>query len=76
MGLNYQGGHDEFNSLKPTAMGALTQLYAGTTPESADLGGTAAPDTVGEAKETVDPETGRRMWKWLEKEMKDIGYRP
>lgn len=80
-------------------MGALTQLYAGTMPEGANLGGQVRRAVqcafariraawltrarthqylipwarIGKArKETADRETGRKLWEWLENEVKDI----
>ncbi|KAI8995252.1 NAD-P-binding protein [Trametes punicea] len=61
--------------LYPAPMGALTQLYAGTTPEGAKLGGKYLIPwaRVGRAKkETDDPELGRKLWEWLENEVKDV----
>ncbi|KAI0710962.1 NAD(P)-binding protein [Earliella scabrosa] len=61
--------------LYPAPMGALTQLYAGTTVEGANLGGQYLIPwaRVGKAKrETEDPEVGRRLWEWLEDVVKDV----
>ncbi|OSC98629.1 NAD-P-binding protein [Trametes coccinea BRFM310] len=61
--------------LYPAPMGALTQLYAGTTPEGAQLGGQYLIPwaRVGRAKkETDDPEIGRKLWDWLEAAVKDV----
>ncbi|EJF62090.1 NAD(P)-binding protein [Dichomitus squalens LYAD-421 SS1] len=57
------------NLLYPAPMGALTQLYAGTTLEGANLGGKYLIPwaRVGEArKETYNEETGRKLWEFLE----------
>ncbi|KAH9895862.1 NAD-P-binding protein [Cubamyces lactineus] len=61
--------------LYPAPMGALTQLYAGTTPEGANLGGEYLIPwaRVGRArKETENPEIGRKLWEWLENEVKNV----
>ncbi|KAA1477766.1 NAD(P)-binding protein [Dentipellis sp. KUC8613] len=58
--------------LYPAPMGALTQLWAGTSPETADFNGKQARSVLlmlGEArKETGDPEVGKRLWDWLEEQ--------
>ncbi|TFK94492.1 NAD(P)-binding protein [Polyporus arcularius HHB13444] len=56
-------------TLYPAPMGALTQLYAGTMPEGANLGGQYLIPwaRVGKAKkDTADPDAGRKLWEWLE----------
>ncbi|KAI0631524.1 NAD-P-binding protein [Trametes polyzona] len=61
--------------LYPAPLGALTQLYAGTTPEGANLGGKYLIPwaRIGRArKETDDPELGRKLWAWLEDAVKDV----
>ncbi|KAI0920757.1 hypothetical protein AcW1_005064 [Taiwanofungus camphoratus] len=61
--------------LPSAAMGALTQLWAGTMPEGAELGGKYCIPwaRVGIARaETDDPELGRRLWAWLEDQVKDL----
>ncbi|TFY74669.1 hypothetical protein EWM64_g9343 [Hericium alpestre] len=55
----------------PTPYGALNQLWAGTSPETADFNGKfIIPWTrVGECRrETNDPEIGRRLWAQLEED--------
>ncbi|EIN09199.1 NAD(P)-binding protein [Punctularia strigosozonata HHB-11173 SS5] len=55
--------------LYPASYGALTQLWAGTSPEAADFNGKFLIPwaRVGAArKEALDPEVGRRLWEWLE----------
>ncbi|TFY71120.1 hypothetical protein EVG20_g1896 [Dentipellis fragilis] len=59
--------------LYPAPMGALTQLWAGTSPETADFNGKFLIPwaRLGEArKETGDPEVGKRLWEWLEEQCK------
>ncbi|RDX45771.1 NAD(P)-binding protein [Lentinus brumalis] len=62
-------------TLYPAPMGALNQLYAGTMPEGANLGGQYLIPwaRVGKAKkETADPDVGRKLWEWLENMVNDI----
>lgn len=85
--------------LYPAWYGALTQLWAGTTPEAADLNGKVSAQVVTLAfdiitycdhvvsieplqwlipwarigdpnRKTQDPETGRKLWRWLEENTK------
>jgi len=59
----------------PAPLGALTQLWAGTMPETENLNGKYLIPwaRLGEARqETADPETGRRLWDWCEEQVKDI----
>ncbi|KAI0821738.1 NAD-P-binding protein [Trametes gibbosa] len=61
--------------LYPAPMGALTQLYAGTTEEGANLGGQYLVPwaRMGRArKETDDAALGRKLWDWLEGVVKDV----
>ncbi|ETW78254.1 hypothetical protein HETIRDRAFT_411342 [Heterobasidion irregulare TC 32-1] len=61
--------------LYPVPYGALTQLWAGTSPETVDLNGKFFIPwaRVGECRpETSDPENGRRLWEWLENETRDF----
>ncbi|EGO20774.1 hypothetical protein SERLADRAFT_417889 [Serpula lacrymans var. lacrymans S7.9] len=55
--------------------GALTQLYAGTTAEGAELNGQylipwarVGTPLAG----TQDPELGRALWSWLEEQVQDV----
>ncbi|KAF8662085.1 hypothetical protein AX16_001195 [Volvariella volvacea WC 439] len=60
--------------LYPAAMGALTQLYAGTSHEAANFNGKYLIPwaQVGSAiPETQVPETGRQLWIWLEEQVKN-----
>ncbi|KAH9932806.1 NAD(P)-binding protein [Epithele typhae] len=59
--------------LYPNWYGALTQLYAGTMPDALKLNGEfmipwARPGKC--KKEMYDPELGRRVWEWLDGEVK------
>jgi len=64
------------NPLQPSpAMGALTQLYAGTAPEGVGFGGKYLIPwaRLGEARaETYDPQTGRTLWEWLEEHTREL----
>ncbi|KIJ65114.1 hypothetical protein HYDPIDRAFT_131388 [Hydnomerulius pinastri MD-312] len=58
-----------------TPKGALTQLYAGTAPAAAELNGKYLVPWArvsSPRKETQDPELGKKLWNWLEEEVKDI----
>ncbi|KAI1791837.1 NAD(P)-binding protein [Ganoderma leucocontextum] len=58
----------------PPSMGALTPLYAGTMPEGLKLNGKYLIPWAQEAevynKEAYDEDLGRRLWEWLEEEVK------
>ncbi|TBU57725.1 NAD(P)-binding protein [Dichomitus squalens] len=58
----------------PPAMGALTPLYAGTTPEGLKLNGKYLIPWAREAevynKEAYDEDLARRLWEWLEEQVK------
>ncbi|KAG8679521.1 hypothetical protein FRC09_018920 [Ceratobasidium sp. 395] len=59
--------------LSPTPHGALTQLYAGTAPEGAQLSGKHLIPwaRVDKARaDTLDEEAGRKLWSWLEEQVK------
>jgi len=59
----------------PAWMGALTQLWAGTSPEGADMGGkylTVWARYGVPNPETQDAEAGRKLWEWLEDQVKDL----
>ncbi|KIP02442.1 hypothetical protein PHLGIDRAFT_26578 [Phlebiopsis gigantea 11061_1 CR5-6] len=61
--------------LYPASFGALTQLYAATAPEAADMNGQFLIPwaRVGKARaETGDPAVGTRLWEWLESECQKI----
>ncbi|KAG6890599.1 hypothetical protein C0995_006575 [Termitomyces sp. Mi166 len=61
--------------LYPTAYGALTQLYAGTTAAGAELNGKYLIPwaRVGKAlPATQDSELGKRLWEWAEEQVADI----
>ncbi|KAK0194340.1 NAD(P)-binding protein [Armillaria mellea] len=60
--------------LFPVSMGALTQLWAGTSPEAGQMNGEFMIPwaRLGKArKETGDPEVGKKLWEWLELQCKD-----
>lgn len=57
--------------LHPVAFGALTQLWGGTSSESATHNGKYLIPwaRLGEArKDAYDPKTGERLWAWLEEQ--------
>ncbi|TDL27093.1 NAD-binding protein [Rickenella mellea] len=59
--------------LYPAPYGALTQLYAGTSPDGADMNGKYLIPwaRIGTPrKETSDPEAGVKLWEWLEEQVK------
>ncbi|KAJ7695142.1 NAD-P-binding protein [Mycena rosella] len=61
--------------LYPVSLGVLTQLYAGTTPEAAQLNGKYMIPwaRVGKAhKDTDKPEQAVKLWEWLEAQVKDL----
>ncbi|KAI0310170.1 NAD(P)-binding protein [Amylostereum chailletii] len=60
-----------FALLCPVPLGALTQLWAGTSPEGAEFNGKYLVPwaRLGEANPpTQDPKTGERLWEWLEEQ--------
>ncbi|KAI6135360.1 hypothetical protein EDD17DRAFT_1616263 [Pisolithus thermaeus] len=55
--------------------GVLTQLYAGTSPEAARLGGQHLVPwaQVGKCRpDTQDPQLGRKLWAYLEEQVENI----
>lgn len=55
--------------------GALTQLYAGTTPGAVELNGKYLVPwaRVGPTRRDArDPKVGKALWEWLEEQVKDI----
>jgi len=63
------------HTANPVERGVLTQLYAGTHPEGADLNGKFLipfARVIPARAETLDEETGRKLWDWLEEQVKDI----
>ncbi|KAG8695229.1 hypothetical protein FRC08_007957 [Ceratobasidium sp. 394] len=59
--------------LWPAPYGALTQLFAGTSPEGAELSGKYLIPwaRVFEARsDTQDEEAGQKLWAWLEEQVK------
>ncbi|KAI0633469.1 NAD-P-binding protein [Trametes polyzona] len=61
--------------LHSAAMGALTQLWAGTSLDGLGLGGEYLVPwaRVGEArKEAKDLAAGKRLWAWMEEQVQDV----
>ncbi|KAI5117021.1 hypothetical protein M0805_000005 [Coniferiporia weirii] len=61
--------------LYPAPLGGLTQLWAGTMPETAAYNGKYLIPwaRVGEPrKEAKDPETAVKLWEWLEAQVKEV----
>ncbi|KAA1473087.1 NAD-P-binding protein [Dentipellis sp. KUC8613] len=61
--------------LYPTPMGAITQLWAGTAPETADYNGKFLIPwaRLGKANSaTEDPKTAEKLWNWLEEQVKGV----
>ncbi|OAX43195.1 NAD(P)-binding protein [Rhizopogon vinicolor AM-OR11-026] len=61
--------------LYPTPQGALTQLYAATSPEAASLNGKYLVPWArvkSPRQETQDPQLGKALWDWLEEQVKDV----
>jgi len=61
--------------LQPAAMGAITQLWAGTSPEGADFNGKYLIPwaRIGPIpKGADDPAVGQKLWDWLEEQVKDV----
>ncbi|KAJ6607901.1 NAD(P)-binding protein [Mycena sp. CBHHK59/15] len=59
----------------PAHLGALTQLYAGTTEAGAELNGKYLVPwaRIGAARpETQDKEAGKKLWAWLEEQVESI----
>ncbi|KAG1735504.1 hypothetical protein EDB19DRAFT_1723858 [Suillus lakei] len=57
------------------SQGALTQLYAATSPEAANLNGKYLVPWARvrpPRQETQDPQLGKALWDWLEEQVKDI----
>jgi len=61
-----------FIKLRPTALGAITQLYAGTTPDAKELNGKYLIPwaRIGKAREDVtDEKLGEKLYSWLEEQI-------
>jgi len=61
--------------LHPTPLGALTQLWAGTSEEGANLNGKYLIPwaRIGEARtSTQDPELGKELWKWADEQIESF----
>jgi len=61
--------------LRPVSFGALTQLWAGTSPEGLELNGKylvpwariGVPNPI-----TEDPKLAEELWKWMEEQVENI----
>lgn len=56
-------------------MGAITQLWAGTSPEAVNLNGKYLVPWAREGPvrpETRDVALGEKLWTWLEEQVKDL----
>ncbi|KAG2121877.1 hypothetical protein DEU56DRAFT_90952 [Suillus clintonianus] len=61
--------------LYETSQGALTQLYAATSPEAASLNGKYLVPWArvrSPRQETQDAQLGKALWEWLEEQVKDM----
>jgi len=59
----------------PVPYGAITSLYAGTSPAAAELNGkylTAWARVTPPHKRALDPELEEKLWEWCEEQVKDI----
>jgi len=75
LGRNYANLESGFSKLLlrflyPTPQGALTQLWAGTSPETANLNGEYLIPwaRVGKPRSN-DPELGKELWTWFEEQV-------
>ncbi|KAJ6536815.1 hypothetical protein B0H19DRAFT_1213677 [Mycena capillaripes] len=69
------GGYLYWMIIYPPEWGALTQLYAGTSPEGESFNGKFLIPwaKIGKAApSTADPEVGRKLWEWLEAQVADV----
>ncbi|KAI0718979.1 NAD(P)-binding protein [Cerioporus squamosus] len=61
--------------LHPASMGALTQLWAGTSPDGLQLGGEYLIPwaRLGTAREeTQDAQLGKKLWAWMENAIREV----
>ncbi|KAF5350745.1 hypothetical protein D9758_010401 [Tetrapyrgos nigripes] len=61
--------------LYPVELGALTQLYAGTSPEGANMNGKYLKPWARMGKTSraaEDTKQSEELWKWLEEQVKDV----
>ncbi|KAG1854841.1 hypothetical protein DFJ58DRAFT_376912 [Suillus subalutaceus] len=61
--------------LYDVSQGALTQLYAATSPEAASLNGKYLVPWARvrpPRQETQDPQLGKALWDWLDEQVKDV----
>ncbi|THH29485.1 hypothetical protein EUX98_g4720 [Antrodiella citrinella] len=69
--LSQRISYSLFIRLKPTALGAITQLYAGTSPEGKHLNGKYLIPwaRVGKSRDDMqDEKISGRLWEWLEEQ--------
>ncbi|EJD04808.1 NAD-binding protein [Fomitiporia mediterranea MF3/22] len=62
-------------ALFPAPFGALTQLYAGTSPAAKDINGAYLVPWARVAecrKDARDPKTAEELWHWCEEQVKDV----
>jgi len=79
LGRNYANLESWFSQflmrvlLYPTPQGALTQLWAGTSPETVNLNGEYLVPWARVSKpRSNDPELGRELWTWFEEQVANI----
>ncbi|KAH9480641.1 Short-chain dehydrogenase [Psilocybe cubensis] len=72
--LGYWDGLLVKSILWPLQYGALTQLYAGTTPEGAELNGKYLIPwaRIGNNLATATPKLGEELWNFMEEQIKDV----
>jgi len=59
----------------PVELGAITQLYAATSEDGKDFNGKylrAFARVKQSAPQADDPETGKKLWEWMEKQVHDF----
>jgi len=62
-------------ALYPTPMGAITPIYAGTSPEVENLNGEyLMPWARVGTPRSNDPVLGRELWTWLEEQVEGRDY--
>ncbi|KAG6830698.1 hypothetical protein H0H92_015174 [Tricholoma furcatifolium] len=71
----FEGALIALFQIYPAELGAITQLWAGTAPETEELNGKFLIPwaRVGSPRpETLDPCLGKKLWDWLEEQVKDF----
>ena len=64
--------------MKPASYGALTQLYAGTSPQAKDLNGAYLVPwaRIGKPRSDVLNEANQeKLWTWLEEQVQEITWK-